>query len=408
MSQRDQQQLQQQQPQFDHQRHHQQSDQRHGQQPEAPPQHHAPRVPRPFPQIPPPEPDQGRTGGDGAKVTPDEVLTLGVLTLAGLWPGTWCGIAAIILRKVDWLAKRGAVGVPFRRCAQSLVDMLLRSPGDASLAVETWQQLASAQARLPDDLAQVLGLACSLLQRRTMESEDVRAKKKRRRAFSADTVATLSASPPQLALPYTLARVIMVSDIWREQEQEKYRERLATPPPPSTPRSPPHPQPPPPALPLPPLPPLPLPPQGASSRIHQHFSGAGIVHPPLLPPQLLPPAPGALHEYMPMPMGMAEHAHHADAWGGAAAGGGVPGVGYPLMMPQAGLPPQQRPIGDWNINGAYQGLQVSYAMPPQPPLLHLQLAAAARSGGGQGGGVAVLHAPPSGNESTAETRTSMP
>ena len=103
-------------------------------------------------------------------------------------------------------------------------------------------------------------------------------------------------------------------------------------------------------------------------------------------------------------MPMADHAHHADAWGGAAAGG-VAGVGYPLMMPQAVLPPQ-RAVGDWNPNGAYQGLQVSYALPPQPPLLHLQLAAAARSGVGQGGGMAAQHAPPV-NEATGETRTSM-
>ena len=258
MNQRDQQQ---QPPPLDHQRHQQHSDQRHGQQEPPPQQQHAPRVQRPIPHIPPPpEVDQGRVGGDGAKITPDEVLTLGVLTLAGLWPGTWCGIAAIIMRKVEWLAQRGAVGVPFRRCAQSLVDMLLRSPGDASLAVETWQQLASAQARLPDDLAQVLGLACSLLQRRTMEAEDVRAKKKRRRAFSSDAVATLSASPPQLALPATIARVIMVSDIWREQEQEQSREHLETPPPPSPP-PPPQPLTPPPPLPglVLPLPPLPVP-----------------------------------------------------------------------------------------------------------------------------------------------------
>ncbi|CAM9387923.1 unnamed protein product, partial [Laminaria digitata] len=309
MNQRDQQQQQQQPPPLAHQRHPQHTDQRHGQQgpPPPPQQHHAPRVQRPFPHLPPPsEVDQSRVGGGGgAKITPDEVLTLGVLTLAGLWPGTWCGIAAIIMRKVEWLAQRGAVGMPFRRCAQSLVDMLLRSPGDASLAVETWQQLASAQARLPDDLAQVLGLACSLLQRRTMESEDVRAKKKRRRAFSSDTVATLSASPPQLALPGAIARVIMVSDIWREQEEEQGRERLATPPPPS----PPPPPPPAPSPPAPlqglvlPLPPLPSPAQGASSRLHHpHFSAAAMVHPPLLPPQLLPAPPGSLQEYMPMPM----------------------------------------------------------------------------------------------------------
>lgn len=106
-------------------------------------------------------------------------------------------------------------------------------------------------------------------------------------------------------------------------------------------------------------------------------------------------------------MPMADHAHHADAWGGAAAGaGGVAGVGYPLMMPQAVLPPQ-RPVGEWNPNGGYQGLQVSYALPPQPPLLHLQLAAAARSGVAQGGGgMAAQHAPPA-NEATGEARTSI-
>lgn len=152
------------------------------------------------------------------RVTPDEILTLGVLALAGLWPGTWVGIAAVIVKQVDQLARNGQADIPFRRCAMSIVDMLLKAPGDPTVAVETWRHLAAAQARLPHDLQQVLGLACSLLQSRTMEAADMRARKKRRRTASADTVAAISVAPTHSAHPCAAALVSMMGDIRREEE----------------------------------------------------------------------------------------------------------------------------------------------------------------------------------------------
>lgn len=191
-----------------------------------------PSVPEPLPPPPPPPPlmvDQrlapALSDSGGERVTPDEVLTLGVLALAGLWPGTWVGIAAIIVKQVDRLAHNDCADIAFRRCAMSLVDMLLKSPGDPTVAVETWRHLAAAQARLPEDLSQVLGLACSLLQSRTMEAADIRARKKRRRIASADTVAAISAAPAPLTPPCATALVVMVSDMGREEDEARRREQ---------------------------------------------------------------------------------------------------------------------------------------------------------------------------------------
>lgn len=191
-----------------------------------------PRPPSPEPPPPPPPPpvvDQrlapALSDASGERVTPDEVLTLGVLALAGLWPGTWAGIAAIIVKQVDRLAQNDGADIPFRRCAISLVDMLLKTPGDPTVAVETWRHLAAAQARLPEDLSQVLGLACSLLQSRTMEAADVRARKKRRRIASADTVATISTAPAPLTPPCATALVVMVGDMGREEDETRRREQ---------------------------------------------------------------------------------------------------------------------------------------------------------------------------------------
>lgn len=177
--------------------------------------------PEPLPPPPPPVVDERLSPGPSdatGRVTPDEILTLGVLALAGLWPGTWVGIAAVIVKQVDQLARNGAADIPFRRCAMSIVDMLLKTPGDPTVAVETWRHLAAAQARLPHDLQQVLGLACSLLQSRTMEAAETRARKKRRRTASADTMAAMSMDPTRFAHPCAAAVVSMMGDIRREEE----------------------------------------------------------------------------------------------------------------------------------------------------------------------------------------------
>lgn len=154
-------------------------------------------------------------------VTPDEVLTLGALALAGLWPGTWYGIAIIIIHQVERLAQRGKADAPFRRCAMSLVEMLLKSPDDPIVAVETWQYLAGARARLPEELSQVLGLACALLQSRTMEAADIRTRRKRRRTYSVDTVSAISVRPPCFTPPCATALVMMVSDMGCEDEEDE-------------------------------------------------------------------------------------------------------------------------------------------------------------------------------------------
>eukprot|EP00903_Cladosiphon_okamuranus_P008025 g7742.t1 len=164
------------------------------------------------------------SGATAAIVTPDEVLTLGVLALAGLWPGCWSGIAAIIVHKSERLKKSGAVDAPFQRCARSLVDLLLRNPREASLAPETWQHLADAQARLPSELGQVLGLACSLLQRRSLEASDARAKRKRRRAFSSNAGAARSTTVPQLPIPCRPATLAIAIDVVRQHEEQELEE----------------------------------------------------------------------------------------------------------------------------------------------------------------------------------------
>lgn len=186
-----------------------------------PPTSPRPRSPEPQPFVVHHQKAPEFSDSDGERVTPDEVLTLGVLALAGLWSGTWAGIAAIIVKQVDRLAQRGAADLPFRRCAMSLVDMLLKTPGDPTVAVETWRHLAAAQARLPDDLSQVLGLACSLLQSRTMEAADIRLRKKRRRAGSTDTVAVMSAPPPRFTPPCATALVELVIDMDLEEENKR-------------------------------------------------------------------------------------------------------------------------------------------------------------------------------------------
>lgn len=363
-------------------------------------------------------------------VSPDEVLTLGVLALAGLWPGTWSGIAAIIIQKVDRLAKGGPIDVPFQRCARSLVEMLLRNPGDSTAAVETWQHLATAQARLPDDLAQVLGLACSLLQRRTMEAAHARARKKRRRNFSVDTVARLSAPPPPLTPPCATALVVMVNDMGREEEASKKKEResllsmtpqIPSGPPPSSSLVPSQP---------PPAPLLPLLPLPASSPL-QHASPG----PPLQPQvamaarsphrshqqPMLQYSPSALPPYSQVPAG---HAQNGGGWSVSSAGAGAGAAGAPmfpgaavagslLSMPPSSLAPQ-RLASEWIYSAGHQGLQGSYPPPsssmppplPPPPArgvdyaLHYGMARAAGEG--------VIHYASPVNEPAGEAGSSLP
>ncbi|CBN75462.1 hypothetical protein Esi_0099_0088 [Ectocarpus siliculosus] len=164
-------------------------------------------------------PPRNHANGEAAAATPDEVLALGVLALAGLWSGCWSGIATVIVHKVEKLIRSGSVDVPFRRCAQSLVDLLLQSPGESSLGEDTWRQLSSTQARLPHKLGQVLGIACSLLQRKAVEAADTRAKRKRRRCLSSSMAALKVPTP--LPPPCTTGLVTMVGDIAREEEEQE-------------------------------------------------------------------------------------------------------------------------------------------------------------------------------------------
>ncbi|CAM9469159.1 unnamed protein product [Ectocarpus sp. 12 AP-2014] len=164
-------------------------------------------------------PPPNHANGEAAAVTPDEVLALGVLALAGLWSGCWSGIAAVIVHKVEKLRRSDSVDVSFRRCAQSLVDLLLQSPGESSLGEDAWRQLSSTQARLPHKLGQVLGIACSLLQRKAVEAADMRAKRKRRRCLSSSMAALTVPTP--LPPPCTTGLITMVGDISREEEERE-------------------------------------------------------------------------------------------------------------------------------------------------------------------------------------------
>ncbi|CAM9393906.1 unnamed protein product [Scytosiphon promiscuus] len=284
-------------------------------------------------------------------VTPQEVLTLGVLALAGLWPGCWSGIAAIISQKVELLAQIGAVDAPFRRCAQSLVDMLLRSPGEPSLAAETWQELASAQADLPDELGEMLGLACSLLQHRSFETADSRAKRKRRRASRLNTVAAVTAPVPRLAPICTTAIVNVVNDVARDEEEQEMEnrrkrqremERLAAPPllPPSR------------VLPLllrQPSPPAAPPP--ATAQLPQDR------------PPALPQPPAETDAECPVQPGLLDAA--APVLGGTEAE-------FPVLLPRSaasvGVPSPASPPASMDANGDHRGLQES--MVPSPPQPH--------------------------------------
>lgn len=291
-----------------------------------------------------------KDGGAAAVVTPDEVLTLGVLALAGLWPGCWSGIAAIIVHRVERLVQSGAVDAPFRRCAHSLVDMLLRSPGEADLAVETRQQLSIAQTRLPDELGQVLDLACSLLQRRAMVTADARAKKKRRRSCSSEAVVALTAPIPLAPPSCTAALVTMITDFPRtekEQELERPRKRqrelgrVATPrlrspsevrPPLLQQRQPPTPH----SLAV-------IPHQQIAVQL-QVSTEAEATHP------VHPPSPHLLYTVAP-------------ALGGTEAS-------FPVLFPHpaGGVPSPTRPAPNWQMSDSHNGLQESDVMsPPHPP-----------------------------------------
>lgn len=278
-------------------------------------------------------------------VTPDEVLALGVLTLAGLWPGVWCGIAAIIVQKVEQLAQKGAADAPFRRCAQSLVDILLRSPGKDKLAAETWQNVARAQARLPEDLAQVLGMACSLLQRRATEDFHTQARKKRRRALSLDTVAALSTPFPRFSPPCTAAMVAMGSGLCSEEEEveemargrDSHQAQMAVSPPSC-------PSPPPPSMrqsrehessqpePLLALPAMPYPLQRVQQAPQLDVSPAAAVRPESQLPPTSPPSPSLLSPLLQMPAAPVNHLHNGHLWGGDAPGGGSAGMDYPTPV----------------------------------------------------------------------------
>lgn len=155
---------------------------------------------------------------DDTTVSPDEVLALGALALAGLGPESWCGIAAIIVHQVDRLSQRGAADAPFRRCATSLVSMLLKTPDDPRGVEETWKHLADAQARLPPELSLVLGLSCSLLQGRTGEAADLRARRKRRRVSSVAAVVRMSAPPPVPLASSCVTPLALMLDAMGEQE----------------------------------------------------------------------------------------------------------------------------------------------------------------------------------------------
>lgn len=302
-------------------------------------------------------------------VTPDEVLTLGVLALAGLWPGCWNGIAAIIVHKVERLKNSGAGDAPFQRCARALVDLLLSNPGEASLAAETWKHLADAQARLPNELGQVLSLACSLLQRRSFEASDARAKRKRRRAFSSDAVAARAATLPQLPIPCTPAMLTMASGVVREQEEQELEERRKRqrelegsgfprllPPSEVLPLLLQQPQPPPP------------PPASASAEAAQQQP-----QPPT--PVSAPPgaAPASLDQLIPAQPQLsagevaAEAAHPVYS---IAAGLGGTEAEFPVLLPHSAssAPVSPRPAANWESNGDHQGPQgADLSPPPHPP-----------------------------------------
>lgn len=319
------------------------------------------------------------TNVNAAAVTPDEVVTLGALALAGLWPGTWCGIAAIIVRQVEILSQRGTADLPFRRCARSLVDMLLRSPGEPSVAVETWQHLASAQARLPDNLSQALGLACSLLQGRTMEAADVRARKKRRRSCSADAVASVSARPPPLTPPCATALVVMVNDIGREEEQKLERENAEA--------------------------------AAAAVAAEREEDRVDVEGGSLIPSQqLLPPAgPPAnaspLHEPLPQhmlldspnflpippsvqipPVAVPGIVQNGAGWAAAGAVGGGPAISHssPPPLPPPSASPLRQP--DWNLGAGQTGYYPvrGATLPAQVSPAHLAPAPARQVDGGGG------------------------
>lgn len=311
------------------------------------------------------------SGAAAAMVTPDEVLALGVLALAGLWPGCWNGIAAIIVHKMGRLTTKGAADdAPFQRCARFLVDLLLRNPGEASLAAETWQHLADVQARLPKELGQTLGLACSLLQRRSLEASDARAKRKRQRASSSDAVAARMAPVPRLPAPCATALLTMVSDVAREQEEkelEDRRKRQRELEGSAVPRLLPpsevlpllllqHPQPPPPAL--------------ASAEAAQQQE----QQPQL--PALASASPGAapatsdqLAPAQPQLSGTtgAEPAH--PAYSIAASLGGTEAE-FPVLLPHSAssAPFPSRPAANWGGSGGHQEPQGSdISSPPHPP-----------------------------------------
>ncbi|CAM9503993.1 unnamed protein product [Discosporangium mesarthrocarpum] len=164
-------------------------------------------------------PGRMSTEGHGTRggiilIKPDEVLTLGVLALAALWPGTWSGIAAVIVAQLELLTATGEADDHFRECAKSLVTMLLQGPADASVAAQSWSHFSELQQRLPDELSRPLGLACAVLQGRAMEEAALRARRKRRRL-----IGEISLSPmvPPLSPVLTIASVA-VDILGAEQE----------------------------------------------------------------------------------------------------------------------------------------------------------------------------------------------
>lgn len=289
------------------------------------------------------------SGAAAAMVTPDEVLTLGVLALAGLWPGCWNGIAAIIVQKVERLKKSGAVDAPFQRCARSLVDLLLRNPGEASLAAQTWQHLAVAQARLPNELGKMLSLACSLLQCRSLEASDTRAKRKRQQALSSDAVAARTGTIPPLPAPCKTALLTMVSNVARDHEEQelenrrkKQRELEGS----AVPRL------------LPPSEVLPLLLQQPQPPVPASASPGAAPAPP---DQLLPAQPQLSGEVGAGP------AH--PVYSVAASLGGTEAE-FPVLLPHSATsaPLPSRPAANWETSGGHQGPQGSdLTSPPHPP-----------------------------------------
>lgn len=294
--------------------------------------------------------DTERAEAAASPVTPQEVLTLGVLALAGLWPGCWSGIAAIISHKAERLAQRGAVDAPFRRCARTLVDMLLQSPGKSHLAAETLQQIASAQADLPDELGEMLGLACSLLQHRSFETADTRAKRKRRRSLRLHTLAALTAPISRLPPVCATALANVVSDVARDEEEQEMEsrrkrqremERLAAPPllPPSR------------VLPL--LLQQPVPPSAATAQPSQER------------PPAPPPASSETEAVQPV---QPDPPHLLDAAAPPVLGGTE--AEFPVLLHRsataAGVPSPTRPAASVDTNGDHRGVQESPAPSPPP------------------------------------------